>query len=336
VTLDSAFQQYLALVQRQELPTPRRGVLFPRLRFPVDGGLTALFARLEDSPEFQALIDASDAENAWRLDGLSVRNATKHDLMAFLRLAGIYRDALEHKWLEAEDVAADYRDAMNAEENSYTYLALIEGVEFSKDRLDCGGFEVRKFSPTELADLVGNSIRQAFFGGPHYIDVDSLSRYWFAVITESRPAVRWHDEPTFDLRVQVKYSNYPTSVEAALRRMALFNWHTAEYFQRPDFVAVPKESFGPSFPHLPFVISQSDSLIKWPSVGPDLSLLDEQFDEDYAGQFTWLTFDESKPGGTRISSSPATRRSRVDFVDARRASITRLDAASGSVCHRVR
>lgn len=293
MTLDSAFEQYLSLVRRQELPKPRRSALLGGARLQGNGGLTALLARLEESPEFQALVGASDAENAWRLEGLQVRDATKHDLMAFLRLAGIYRDALESKGLEAQDVAANYREAMNAEQNLFTYLALLEGVEFSKDRLDCGGFEVRKFSPAELADLVGNPIREAFFDARYHIDVDTLAHYWFAVITASRPVVRWQDEPVYDLRVQVRYSEHPAPVETALRRIALFNWHTAEYVQGPDFVARPKESWGPSFPRLPFVISLSDSLVAWPSASPDSSRLYLQFSDDFAGSITWLAFDES-------------------------------------------
>jgi hypothetical protein len=287
-SLESAFAQYIDSLQRsiarvQSGTQPRREV-----------SASAIIAVSEATAEFRRLVLASDEEYKARMEPLSVQDATKHELMAFLRLSGSYRDALARKPLTATAVVSAYRAAMEAQEHSFTYLALMEGVEFSSDFIDCGGFEIRKFPPGELAEFVGNPTRRLFFDGRHHIDVDVFENYWFIVITGKAPILRWYDAQVFDRRIQVTYSSFQTPVESALRRLALFDWHRGELFQEPGFTHKPRESYGTSFPDFPFVLSLSDSLVAWPCSNPQADLHGQEFDEDgypvWGG--AWLTLDE--------------------------------------------
>jgi hypothetical protein len=292
--LETAFQDYLALVQREysdyaaviRAETRALGDPSPTRRH----SLIPFLDRMESRAEFASLVRSSDREYPENIGELVIWEATKSNLTAFLRLSGLYRDALEGLPVNGSESAARYRVAMNASEDAVTYLLPIEGVEFSQEHLDCGDFEVTRFSPQDLDGRIQNSIRRRFFAPAYHFDSSALGDYWFVQMTSIVARKKDFDEILFDRKVEVTYSNYPRVVEEALRMLALFNWHKVERFQEQDSMAKPADSPGPSLPRFPFAIRSSDSLVEWPRTSPDLSTLENEPDSGLPA--IWLDLNE--------------------------------------------
>jgi hypothetical protein len=244
----------------------------------------------EDATEFGNLVSATAKEYphvpAWLSDPEFSRRETDREVRTFFRLAGIYDDAFNGRPVESKDVLARYRGAMGATEHTLAWLVPLEGVEFSQDHLDCGAFEIRRFSSEELDGLLRNSARKLFFEYA-YIDSAQLAPYWFVYVTKSARLQDW-DEIVFDAKVRVRFSDFPSQVEAALRILALFDWQGYAKFWSPTPMAkladgrkgsekhVEGAWDAPFYPGLPFVVKLSDSLTTSPERGPDLSLLQSE------------------------------------------------------------
>ena len=289
--LDRALEEYLARVRREASPRPDESP--PSA--PAGRQLLNLCVQIaEKTAEFGDLVTASAKEYPRVVAGLSdpefSRQETEQEVRIFFRLAGIYDDTFNGRPVESGDVLARYRGAMGASEHTITWLAPLEGVEFSQDRLDCDGFEFRRFSRGELDGLFCNSAREVFFEQA-YIDSRELVPYWFVCVTKTSGRQDW-GEIVFDARMGVRFSDFPSELEAALRRLALFDWQRYAMFSSPTRMAkLPVRRKGPQkqvegawdasfYPGLPFVLTLSDSLTASPERGPDLSSLQWMPDND--------------------------------------------------------
>lgn len=167
-----------------------------------------------------------------------------------------------------------------------THLAPLELVEFSQNFVDCGSFQIRRFSHDELDSIFCNRVRKIFYPGT-YIPSEDLEAYWFIYVKENVPArkageMRLH----LDWRVRPSYSPHPPVVQDAVKSLALYNW--GSYPSHLGKRGLPGNKYEsdeqPLLPLIPFVISIADSLIEWPRNSPDLSgLLTERFGDPQTG-----------------------------------------------------
>jgi hypothetical protein len=155
----------------------------------------------------------------------------------------------------------------------YTYLALVEAVRFTEDRMDFKSFAIRRFSREELAAILQSGINQTFY--PHaQLDTATLKDYSFIYVQEEieeSPFVLNHpmemSEP-----LKRKFTEFPKPVEAALRILALYDW-------KSWMMDCSQGWFGFN---IPFVLTINDNLLEAPRAAPDLAKLHQQpsFDAD--------------------------------------------------------
>ena len=173
-----------------------------------------------------------------------------------------------------------YCEAFDRRESNVRYLAPIELVEFAMPRIDCGFFEIRKFSKAELDKLLETEVNRVFY---RYAlgNTSRLSDYWFLVVDEAEDTHPVSTRITVDLSglgsVFPSYSLPPAPVERALRVLALFDWQLAT----PRFDDPPG---GWTRPDFPLVIRSSDDLLRQPWTVPDLSVLETETRGDLQGE----------------------------------------------------
>jgi hypothetical protein len=117
-----------------------------------------------------------------------------------------------------------------------------------------------------LDGIVGNSARKIFYKWA-YVEPIALADYWFICIRERTTAKRPGSFFNFDLNtfevVKPSYSVYPERVEYVLRLLSLFDWHQSS------------TTGAPRYPHIPFVLVVSDSLIASPQPTPSFANLEK-------------------------------------------------------------
>jgi hypothetical protein len=219
---------------------------------------------LEASPEFLALSDATEQVYASKSKARSSSWLRIH-IGNYFRMSGRYQALYRGESYNLDAVIAHYWSALTADTNTVLYLAPIELVAFGSDMIPCGDFEIRRFSADELNAMVGNSVRKVFYKWA-YIDPTALIAYWFICIREPTAAKRMgffdFDVKSFEL-VKPSYSAHPERIEYVLRRLSLFDWDKVAY-----------SSLGaPIYPHIPFVLVISDSLISHPEHTPSFASL---------------------------------------------------------------
>ena len=102
----------------------------------------------------------------------------------------------------------------------------MELVRFAKPCLRFEGFSIRRFSRTELADLLEAEINRIFYPWAA-MDTDRLAPYWFIcrTVTVSRPRHVGHIEINLDDLDKVEPYRAPfRSLDRALRPLVLYGW----------------------------------------------------------------------------------------------------------------
>lgn len=275
-TLDSALRNYLALAQREFQKRREKSDIQGRVRLLLDEEelLRRAVKSLEESQDFSELAKATAQD--YHEDEFETRISGKWEMhaQAYFRLSGLYLSLSKGQAPPLSEVIEHYRAAFQAESHIVTHLAPLEFVGFSEDVIDCGGFQIRRFTREELDAILKNPVKKIFYERA-YIDSKEIEDYWFLHVKEKVPA----KEPgrtivVLDARVTSSYSQYPQAVQAALTRLALYNWGSNPYGPPTKTLQAKYDAWdGPFRPHIPFVISCSDCLIEWPRRGPDLTEL---------------------------------------------------------------
>lgn len=289
--LESAFDDYLALTRRAFQQGKGGWDKQDRLHLLLSKEelLRRLVEDLEKSKEFAELAAATARDYHHDQPDPRVGGRWERHAGDYLRLSGLYLNLFfEGKAPPLAKVVEQYRAAFRAKNQTITYLAPLEFVEFRENVIHCDGFEVRRFSEAELDTIIQNRARKIFYKWAHVRSAE-IEPYWFVYVKETVPA----KEPgkmsvVLNFRIQICYSQYPHAVQKALERLALYDWASVKAAQEearrkdvdPSSARQPKPVppqykawQGPFCPRAPFVISCSDSMIERPAPTPDLSVL---------------------------------------------------------------
>ncbi len=272
--MEQAFDGYVRLVlqetARLRADAPSRKTL--NLIRNRDSELSRIVESLEESPAFGDLVRASqsvlrgDFHNAKSDDRWTA--AVQH----FFRRGGLYFRSARTEGLRAQDAFKTYIEAFEKREVVVRYLAPVEFVSFSKDEVNCGSFRIRRFSKSELDEILQVEINRAFYP-PAAADTARLCRYWFLVVQTCRPAEAISTRISADLSgigsVGPSHHPPPRPIEGALRVLSLFDWEQAT----PRYGEVPG---GWVRVGLPIVLTIEDALLSDPDVVPSCSVLEAE------------------------------------------------------------
>jgi len=146
--------------------------------------------------------------------------------------------------------------------------------------MDFNTFQIRRFSATDLDEILGNRINKIFYPWAT-IDLEKLKGYWFICLKEIIPGHRL-SHPILNLNdlniVDNKHTNFPKPLEVVLQQLTLYDW-------QPDFwrdssererqlsIDLDKGWFGFI---IPFVLISHDDLLSSPRPTPNISELEKQ------------------------------------------------------------
>jgi hypothetical protein len=184
-----ALEKYLSLVQSlfaQERGVDATGPGEPKRRQSLEDRVRSAAEAAEQQTEFSELLEATAA--AFSQEGKEKNDSRgwQWSVKNFLRLSGVYLDAWDEKPVEPHVIANLYRQEFEKNVALETYLAPLEFVRFSEEKMRFGQFEVRRFSQEELDTVLRNRIRQVFY--PYAaVETADLTGYWFVVSRENIP-----------------------------------------------------------------------------------------------------------------------------------------------------
>lgn len=238
---------------------------------------------LESTATFGALTRvASTLERTEALRrGLS--GADRYELAAFLRRSGVYSCLHAGEVPRTTEVSARFGALLLQSHVNVTYLAPVELIELARDRVEFEPFAIRRFNQGELAALTQNEIRKAFYPWA-VLNLEVLEDYWFLVATDTIPVRSSFDlGVVFETHVGPLYTSHPPALEKALYPLVLHDWvdqfHPVNPGARPAKRA-PHDA--PIYPHIPFVLTLSESWLEVPRRGPATEELarDPQYDDE--------------------------------------------------------
>jgi hypothetical protein len=198
----------------------------------------------------------------------------------FFRRSSYYINIFEGKKVNTENIFQIYLAAFQRQEIQVNYLAPMELVEFAEEIMDFNTFQIRRFSATDLDEILGNRINKIFYPWAT-IDLEKLKGYWFICLKEIIPGHRL-SHPILNLNdlniVDNKHTNFPKPLEVVLQQLTLYDW-------QPDFwrdssererqlsIDLDKGWFGFI---IPFVLISHDDLLSSPRPTPNISELEKQ------------------------------------------------------------
>jgi hypothetical protein len=250
---------------------------------------------LEKSKEFHALAQAVAVEFGDKDSEKKIAVFWEHEITAFFRLSGVYKDAFQKEALALEEIRTLFRKTFLTSTAKYTTLAPIEFVEFVIDPMVFEGFSVRRFNKDELDNIFQQNICRLFYPCAE-VDTGLLSSYWFIVCSEERAIPQW-GRFAWDNEVKPQYSPFSGRVKDAFRTLALYRWR--DQFWDDTNVLVSRvnrqQHTSAIYPSVPFLLQVSDSLRESPLPTPDLSQLAQEpiFDNEgeEVGETRVIVFD---------------------------------------------
>ena len=283
-SLIPALEKYLSLVQ--SLFAQERGIAVPgpgesKRRQSLEDRVRSTADAAEQQAEFGELLEATAAAFSQEGKEKSDSRGWQWSVKNFLRLSGVYLDAWDEKPVEPHVIANLYRQEFEKDEALVTYLAPLEFVRFSEEKMKFGQFDVRRFSREELDTLLKNRIRQVFY--PYaFVETAELPGHWFVVSRENLPVPpRRGKGLTLTARLPREDSPLPRALERALLSLVLYRWGLwtdRSWEPGGDIVTTKKVNpwAGRRHPRIPFFITASDVMTSWPIRAPDLSVLSFQ------------------------------------------------------------
>jgi hypothetical protein len=238
---------------------------------------------LESKPAFAAVVQASSVLE--RTDALrhGITGGDRYMVGTFLRRSGVYNSLYAGESPRITEVAGRFRALLLQSHVTVTYLAPIELIQLSRDRLEFESFAIRRFNQNELAVLTQNEIREVFYPWAT-LDLKLLEDYWFLVATDTIPArSSFNLADVFDARVGPLYTSHPQAIEKGLYPLVLHDWvdqfHPSNAGARP---AKREPHDAPIYPHIPFVLTLSESWLEVPKPAPakDELARDPHYDDE--------------------------------------------------------
>lgn len=257
---------------------------------------------IEESSEFHALVQATSAEFG-HTGNYRNESAWQRAVGNVLRRSGYYINILEKKLHDVHDVSAEfekYIHAFRSSERKISYLALLEYVSFEQgyysrqDDIDCGHFQIKRFSRDELDAVLGNSINEIFYPWA-VVDLDQITDYWFIfvqqtiTVTEIVPPANLGIKgsrlklparcPLYS-RIERTYipRPFPELLEPVIKLLALFDWPTSY-----GWGGVGESAEGWNRFNIPLVLTVTDSLYKAPNRTPPFERLWKEMEFDQTG-----------------------------------------------------
>lgn len=212
--------------------------------------LPDVVAALEESPEFSALVEETKKTRQGTRHG---GRGWKESVGNWFRRSGVYERLAAGNPPDDASAFQSYLEAFSREQDHVTYLAPIEYVRFSNDRMEFGEFKISRLLKADLESIFQNRTRALFYKWAQ-MPTDELSGYWWLMVEESErtPLIGKH---VVDLsavgRTAWSYTCHPDPVETALHTLVLHSW-------LPDWGA--DDMFDWSGFEIPFVLRVDDNL----------------------------------------------------------------------------
>lgn len=225
----------------------------------------------------------------------------------FFRRSNTYYDIYLRNNIDIDTLFNSYVDAFQRKEINEIYLAPLEYVNFAKDFMDFGQFQIKKFTINDLNDIFQNRINKIFYSSA-FIDSEQIEEYWFLCAAKSIPApkigvIHLEQAEGMDIcHVDIEYANYPEEILPFLKSLSLFDWGSdwlKESFKHNKREIKDIEVGWLRF-HIPFVYIINDNLLDSPNPAPNLSLLpkeqyfDESTQEVYFQRPSYIDLDNDK------------------------------------------
>lgn len=278
--LRKRFDAYVVLasgrIERLRMPR-REGTLSLIRNLAVE--IAATVEELEESSEFSELVRATQETFRGDFHSAKPEGRWKWPVQTFFKRSGFYTK-IGGVSFDQEGLFDRYGEAFGRREINVRYLAPLELVEFKEQRIECGSFEIRRFSKAELDEVFGTEVNRVFYGYA-FADTSRLSDYWFLVVDGVERAHAISTRLTTDLSglgsVFSSYSLPPLPVERAVRVLSLFDWQlaTPKFDDRPG---------GWTRVGFPLTIRTSDDSLEQPRAMPDLSVLETETRCDQQGE----------------------------------------------------
>jgi hypothetical protein len=228
--------------------------------------------------------------------------------------SGIYRDIVNKNQFNVDSAYSNYRSSFTKKASTTLYLAPLDlvSIETAKTSLDFGSFKIRRFSSTEFSTLTRNYINTIFYNYSAFTkeQIDLLSKYWY-IYTENSELNK--EIGTFLLpgsaittliftgKAERRFTEFPKSIESALRSLCLFDWSELE----SKSIKVGRWSSKKNWASLrlfqiPFVLEISGDLHSAPERKPDITNLTKQSftdvdtDKEYEEPEHWSFIEHDK------------------------------------------
>lgn len=180
----------------------------------------------------------------WRdqLDAPLIWNPANDGLKNWFRRTGVYTACLNGRKINPSRVSAHLMDSTvrHCTEETVTYLALLDGLAFARDSIDCGAFRIWRPTAPELDRILEVHTNRLFFpqaiptADPFtrvwYVEVKELAKKPSAIVSEinreqsSKKTVRVDDDV-----LAPKFSAFPYAVRQALQQLLLWPRWRCDY-----------------------------------------------------------------------------------------------------------
>jgi hypothetical protein len=114
---------------------------------------------LESAPEFVEVVQAASAVERTEALCQGISGGDRFMVAAFLRRSGVYSSLYAGELPHMTEIAGQFRALLLQSQVPVTYLAPIEMIQLSRDRLDFGPFAIQRFRRDELIKITQNDTR---------------------------------------------------------------------------------------------------------------------------------------------------------------------------------
>jgi hypothetical protein len=159
-----------------------------------------------------------------------VVNFWEPELQHFFRRSRFYKDAYEGRDIDVAGLFQNLLGELRRRTTRVTYIAPIEGIDFSETSIEFVGFRIRRFSAAELAEIFHNDVSEVFYPWA-FVDVGRLSNFWCIEVEEDidYPVNPLDQVIDLDLSPSLRkeFSAFPKALEEVLQQFVLYDWQVA-------------------------------------------------------------------------------------------------------------
>ncbi|MCX6627583.1 MAG: HEPN domain-containing protein [Candidatus Solibacter sp.] len=165
----------------------------------------------EESEAFSALLAAAKEAYSPTHPQMEYSPWTRSAVSSFFRRSGVYSSHFSGERIDPRAMTDQFQFAFGSTTHHVKYVAPLEFVSFGFETVDCGSYQIRRYSRQELDELLGNDTRSVFYQNLQ-IDTAVLQGYWFIVVEGTEPHPLCADLPTGgESSRPVQFSPYPHS-----------------------------------------------------------------------------------------------------------------------------